>query len=79
MGVHENKKKQKIKIIAKSDITLRCLINEQGGRGGGVKNKRGRGESEIFLKFNKQGEGGGVGISKNPLISVMNGKRYINI
>ena len=75
MGVHENKKKQKIKIIAKSDITLRCLINKQRG----VKNKRGRGESEIFLKFNKQGEGGGVGISKNPLISVMNGKRYINI
>ena len=41
-------------------------------------NKRGfkinRG-SEIFVKFNKQWEGGAVGISKNPLISVMNKKR----
>ena len=35
------------------------------------------GGSEIFLTFNKRG--GGVGISKNPLISVMNGKRYINV
>ena len=47
--------------------------------GGGEKNKRGRGGSEIFLKFNKQGGGRGLGISKNPLISVMNGKRYINV
>ena len=50
--------------------TLRCRIN------GGVKINRG---SKIFVKFNKQwgggGGGGAVGISKNPLISVMNKKR----
>ena len=40
---------------------------------------------EIFVKFNKRGvkiqnkPGGGVGISKNRLISVMNEKRDINI
>ena len=31
---------------------LRCLINGWGGWGGGVKIK---GESEIFVKFNKRG------------------------
>ena len=44
--------------------------------GEGGQNKWGdRGRSEIFVKFNKQG----VRISKNPLISVMNEKRDINV
>ena len=59
------------------------MPNKRGG--GDVKIKRG---SEIFVKFNKKGGqnkrggwvgGGGVGISKNPLISVMNEKRDINV
>ena len=47
------------------------LINEGGG---GLKRTRG---TEIFVKFNKPERGGkrGVGISKNPLKSVMNKKR----
>ena len=36
-------------------FTLRCLIN------GGVKINGG---SEIFVKFNKRGEGGGSGFAK---------------
>ena len=43
------------------------------GRGGG-QNKRGGGRLEIFVKFNKRG----IGISKYPLISVMN-ERDINV
>ena len=53
------------------------MPNKRGG--GDVKIKRG---SEIFVKFNKKGgqnKRGGVGISKNPLISVMNEKRDINV
>ena len=50
-------------------------INE-GGEGGG-------GGSEILVKFNKRGVKingpGGIGISKNPLISVMNEKRRISV
>ena len=37
-----------------------------------------RGGSEIFVKFNKHG-GQVIGISKCPLISVMNEKRDINV
>ena len=42
------------------------------------------GELEIFAKFNKRVGGrikinGGVGISKNPLLSVINEKRDINV
>ena len=43
------------------------------------KPRNGRGGSEIFFKFNKQGVGDGVGgvrISKYPLISVTNEKRH---
>ena len=50
-----------------------------GGGGGGVKISRGW-RFLIFDKFNKQGgqnKRGGVGISKNPLISVMNKKRHV--
>ena len=53
-----------------------------GGRGGqGVKINKG---SEIFFEFSKWGGGGqnkqgGVGISKYPLMSVMNEKRDINV
>ena len=50
--------------------TLRCLINE------GVKINGGRGGLEIFVKFNKLGE---AGISKYPLLSVMNEKSDINV
>ena len=52
------------------------MPNKQGGQN----KKRG-----IFVKFNKQGvkingnEGGGVRISKNLLLSVMNEKRDINV
>ena len=58
---------------------LRCLIN------GGVKINGGGGRcwwSEIFVKFNKRGGGQNkrwVGFSKNPLISVINEKRDINV
>ena len=49
------------------------MPNGEVGGGGGL--------PEIFLKFNMQGDQNkrGVGISKNPLISVTNGKRDINI
>ena len=40
----------------------------------GVKVNGGRGE--IFVKFNKR-EGGGI--SKNPLIGVMNDKKHVNV
>ena len=43
----------------------------------GVKIKGGGGLG-IFVKFDKR-VGGGVGISKYPLISVMNKKRDINV
>ena len=55
------------------------MLNKQGGQ-----NKRGGG---IFVKFNKRGSQnksgwkggwGGVGISKNPLMLVMNEKIDIN-
>ena len=45
------------------------LIQQRG------QNKQATGGSEIFLKFNKRGGRGVVGISKYPLISVMNEKR----
>ena len=47
--------------------------NKRGGEGWGL---------EIFVKFNKRGGGQNkreVGFSKNPLISVMNEKRDINV
>ena len=59
---------------------LRCLIN--GGEDGGVKIKGGL---KIFVKFNKRGRGerakinGRSEFQKNPLISVINEKRDINI
>ena len=55
------------------------MPNERGGEGRG-QNIR---EVEIFAKFIKRGRqnkwGGGFGISKNPLISVINEKRDINV
>ena len=75
-----------INYLTNCSSTLRCLISGEGGgkggrgegRGGGVKIKRGL---EIFTKFNKRAGqiNGGVGISKNPLISVINEKRDINV
>ena len=67
-------------------------VKINGGEGGSQRFslnfvKGGGGQSEIFLKFNKRGikiqreggEGGMGGISKNLLISVMNGKRDKNV
>ena len=51
-------------------ITLRCLIN---GRGGG-QNKRDWGRGFLLNLIN-----GGGGISKNPLISVINEKKDIHV
>ena len=59
--------------------TLRCLING-GGRGGGENKSVGQrfllNLINVVSKF-KINPGGGVGISKNRLISVMNEKRDI--
>ena len=58
--------------------TLRCVINrgDAGRVGGGgrvkIKARRGRRFLSNFIS-------GGVGISRNPLISVINEKRNINV
>ena len=53
--------------------TLRCVIN-RGDAGGGVKTKARRGRRFLLNLIS-----GGVRISRNPLISVINEKRDINV